>query len=310
MSGSHPIASRLDSHVDDPTRLLATVMLLPLVDGIFPALVLAGALDSVVGVLQVGILVFGGSATLAVILTELQGTRRSQVRTVLLVGVPLVSLAAIEAALAPTIAKLLNLEVFARFAALVVGAIAAKTASARVGEWLPRPGAIIALGFVASLQPSQAMSVTATPTVDLVVVAQATAAGLVGVGFALGVALLGPRLRAAVRVERFRFGSAVALGLLALSIVGFPFGQAPLAVIAVTAVFTYDPSFEEQSGPAPGDAVTGDGGADTAEAALADGGAGNRDPDEETAPVAEPTPAAGGDDDGDGSLDGERPPWL
>ena len=55
------------------TRLLATVMALPLVDGIFPALILAGAVTSAVGVLEVGLLVFGGSATLAVVLAEMEG---------------------------------------------------------------------------------------------------------------------------------------------------------------------------------------------------------------------------------------------
>ena len=51
-SSRHPIALRLEQQVGGATKLLATVMLLPLIDGIFPALVLAGALSSTVGILQ------------------------------------------------------------------------------------------------------------------------------------------------------------------------------------------------------------------------------------------------------------------
>ncbi|ELK55723.1 hypothetical protein D320_03011, partial [Haloferax sp. BAB-2207] len=58
---------------------------LPLIDGIFPALIIAGAMTtaagdpSIAGILQTGLLIFGGSATVAVILAEMDGTRREQI---------------------------------------------------------------------------------------------------------------------------------------------------------------------------------------------------------------------------------------
>ncbi|MFW5920163.1 MAG: hypothetical protein ACOCSF_08275, partial [Halanaeroarchaeum sp.] len=76
----HPVALSLERQMGGATRLLATVMVLPLVDGIFPALVLAGALSSVTGIFEVGLLVFGGSATMAVILAEMDETPREQAR--------------------------------------------------------------------------------------------------------------------------------------------------------------------------------------------------------------------------------------
>ena len=162
MSNSqHPVALRIERAAGDGTRLLATVMCLPLVDGIFPALVLAGALSGVIGILEVGLLVFGGSATVAVILAELDGDRRENTRSVLAIGAVLIPLAALEAALAPTIAGLIDLAVFERFAALVILAVAARTASARVGEFLPRPGVIIGLGLLGSVDPAGARFVTA-----------------------------------------------------------------------------------------------------------------------------------------------------
>jgi hypothetical protein len=239
-SSQHPIALSIERQVGDATKLLAIVMCLPLVDGLFPALVLAGALDSVTGIVQVGLLVFGGSAMVAVIIAEMDDPPRKQAKTVLAVGTLVMALAIVEAALAPTIEALLNLAVFERFAGVVILAVAAKTASARVGEYLPRPAIIVALGLVASVDPAGAtLVVDARPGLML----RAAAAAGVGVGFALVVALVSPWLRNAVDLDRFRFGSAVALGVLPLSVFGIIPANAPLAlaVLVVTAVFAFEP---------------------------------------------------------------------
>jgi hypothetical protein len=238
MSASqHPIALRLESLVGGDTKLLALVMMLPLIDGIFPALILAGALDDPLGAVQIGLLIFGGSATVAVILAEMSGTPREQVTVVLLVGIPLILLAALQAALAPAIDTVLNEAVFERFAAVVILAIAAKTASATIGEYLPSPAVIVGLGLLASLEPSGAAFIVME---DPALVANATLAAVVGVAFALGVAISGPYLREYMDIDRFRFGSAVALGLLPLSLLGMAFGQAPLAALLVAAIFAID----------------------------------------------------------------------
>ncbi|GAA0470760.1 DUF5794 domain-containing protein [Halococcus dombrowskii] len=236
----HPVALRLEQRVGGAARLLATVMALPLVDGIFPAMVLAGTLSDPAGILEVGLLVFGGSATVAVILAEMSGSRRERVETTLAVGVVVLVLAGVEAALAPTIESLLDLAVFERFAALVILAIAAKTASARVGEYLPRPAVIVGLGMVASLDPANAQLVLVP---DPTLVLRGLAAAGTGVAFALAVAVTSPWLHDAVDIDRFRFGSAVALGVLGLSVLGLVPDDAPLAlaVLGVTTLLAFDP---------------------------------------------------------------------
>lgn len=244
-SSQHPVALRLEralglrEAVSGPTKLLAIVMFLPLIDGIFPALILAGGIDSIAGIVQVGLLVFGGSAVLAVILAEMDGTPREQARIVLLIGAGLLPLAALEAALAPTIASVLDLAIFERFAALVIAAIAAKTASARIGEYLPSPGVIVGLGFIASVDPAGAELVL-VPDPGLVL--RAVAAAGVGVAFALAVALFGPWLRRNLDIDSFRFGSAIALGVLPLALLGVTFEQAPLVVLIVAGVLAFDPA--------------------------------------------------------------------
>ena len=237
----HPVALRLEERVGRGTRLLATVMSLPLVDGIFPALIIAGALSSPLGILETGLLIFGGSATVAVILAEMEGTRREQVTSILLLGAVLLPVAGVEALFAETLSTVLDFAVFQRFAGLVILAVAAKTASAKVGEYLPSPSVIIGLGLVASLELGGAALVVDP---DLAAVGRAVAAAGVGVGFALAVAAFGPTLRGAVDLDRFRFGSSVALGMLAIDVLGLLPTQAPVAlgVLGVTALFAYDPS--------------------------------------------------------------------
>jgi len=242
----HPVALRLEQQVGGATRLLATVMGLPLVDGIFPALIIAGAMTtaagdpSIAGILQTGLLIFGGSATVAVILAEMDGTRREQLTSILLLGVLLIPVAVAEAAVAETIETLLNFEVFHRFAGLVILAVAAKTASSKVGEYLPSPSIIIGLGLVASFEPA-GFELIVTP--DPMRLLSAGAAAGTGVGFAGAVALFAPRLRGNVDIDLFRFGSSVALGMLALDVLGLMPTQAPVAlgVLGVTALFAFDP---------------------------------------------------------------------
>jgi hypothetical protein len=291
-SSRHPIALDIERQVGRGGRLLATVMGLPLVDGIFPVLVLAGALTTWTGMLEVGLLVFGGSAMVAVILAEMDGGPRVQAKAVLLIGSVLIPLAIIEAALAPTIAGLVRLEIFERFAGIVIMAIAAQTASARVGELLPRPAIIVGLGLLASLDPSGAtLVVEANPEM----LARAGATAGIGVGFALVVALTSPWLRNAVDIDRFRFGSAVALGVLALSVLGLMPTQAPLAlaVLGVTALLSFDPDSARKRDmdyhPDTVDltAAFSDGGASQGVAAdeqTDDGRTVEYDPDEERAP--------------------------
>ncbi|TKX74935.1 hypothetical protein EXE46_06880 [Halorubrum sp. GN11_10-6_MGM] len=334
----HPVALRLEQQVGSATKLLATVMALPLIDGIFPALVVAGVLGSATGVVETGILIFGGSATAAVILAEMDGSRREMAASVLLIGAVIIPVAAVEAALAPTLQELLNLSIFERFAGLVILTIAAKTASSEIGEYLPSPGVIIGLGLVASFDPS---GVTLRTSTEYVV--NGTAAAAVGVGFALSIALLSPHLRGRVDIDRFRFGSAVALGVLALPILLGPFDlmqtDAPvaLAVLAVTALFAYDPN-SDGVGPVPGDDAPDDeapdddapdGSADGDDASPTDAGDDSEEApseppldappagpasvvDDDVAVLANGGDARESDDDGSDPFtdDDSRAPWL
>ena len=122
---------------------------------------------------------------------------------------------------------------------------------------------------------------------------RAAAAGGVAVGFALAVVALQPYLRQVVDIDRFRFGSAVALGTLALSVFGLVPSQAPLVVFGVAGLLAFDP--EEADVDTPDVPPAADDGPD-GQPATPDGGS---DPDDE---------AAYGYPGEDGAE--ERAPWL
>ncbi|WP_416839958.1 DUF5794 domain-containing protein [Haloferax sp. DFSO52] len=301
---------------------------LPLIDGIFPALIIAGALTtaagdpSITGILQTGLLIFGGSATVAVILAEMDGTRREQLTSILLLGALLIPVAVFEAALAETIETLLNFEVFHRFAGLVILAIAAKTASSKVGEYLPSPSVIIGLGLVASFNPSGFELIVNPDTTRLL---SAGAAAGTGVAFAGSVALFAPRLRGSVDIDLFRFGSSVALGMLALDVLGLMPTKAPVAlgVLGVTALFAFDPAGQSADAGEFDDLTVAEGpeqGGSMATGAVADGGDDVPTADAsvggENVGYDDPQQDASDDDDapepgyGYPGEDGSRAPWL
>jgi len=301
-SSQHPIALAVERQVGGAAKLLATVMCLPLVDGLFPALILAGAVDGPLGILEVGLLVFGGSATVAVILADMEGGPREQLPTILSVGVVLIAVAAVEAALAPAIRSVIDLAVFQRFAALVILAVAATTASARIGDVIPRPAVIVLLGLLASLQPGSATLAVST---DLGLIARGAAAAGVGVAFAVAVSLAGPSIRRYVDLDRFRFGSAVALGMLPLSMFGLIPEDAPLAlaVLGVTVLLAFDPDADAGDNPTTLDtAPIGAGGATYEDI-------GKDDPRPDPAEADDPTTGVTGDP-GLASNDDGHAPWL
>lgn len=293
-SSQHPVALELERRVGGATRLLATVMMLPLLDGVFAAVVLAGGLTSVTGIIEVGLLVFGGSATLAVILAEMEGSPKEVATPILAVGSVVIIGAVVVAALAPTIQTLLDPVVFERFAAIIILAIAGRTASAEIGDWLPRPSMILLIGLVASIDTSGFSLIVQT---EAELMLRAAAAAGVGVAFALTAAVTAPWLRNAVDIDRFRFGSAVALGVLPISILTSVDAPVALAVLGVTTLLSLDPQrARERDEHYEPDAVD-------VTAAFADGGASQGVSHDEA--DTEPQTTVDYDDDDD-----DRAPWL
>jgi hypothetical protein len=150
-------------------------------------------------------------------------------------------------------------------------------------------------------------------------VSLAAGSAIVGTAFALATALLAPHLRARMAIDRFRFGSAVALGLLALSILELPVGSAPLLVVVVTALFAFEPNsapgVDDTVAAADDDAAneptaSADAVSTTSGAVHATDGGDDRDHDDASADDATGEDATVDDGDEPDAFQVDREPWL
>ncbi len=231
-SGKH--GTTVTRWVDSETRRLGLVLGLPLLDGVFIALVLTGLLESLLGIVVMGVLVFGGTATAAVILAAGSTGSGSYLPRVAVIGVVLVPVAGLQAAIAPNLAAILDIALLERFASLVLLLIAVGVARPEFRDRLPRPWLVVGLGLVASFEPNGvANGLAVAPELGWLGALAAT----IGIVVAAGVAAAGTRLCQLLDPGRLRLGSGVALGVLGISLVTpVTTGMAALVLLAAIVV--------------------------------------------------------------------------
>jgi hypothetical protein len=232
-----------DAERNDATRALLLAMGLPLVDGVFPALVLGGALDTIPGLLVVGGTIFGGPWMLTIIFEEMAGDdRRTRLARVCKVAALVVPAAGLEAVAAPTLASLVDMSVFHVFSALIVLTVGASIANDVLAATLVAPKHLLAAGLVASVAARLLAPAPIAPTVivDPTVVAQSMGAATIATAVALTGAFVGPRVDDHLDHGAFETGAGIALALVPLTIAGVLPSLASLAVFALAVAFALD----------------------------------------------------------------------
>lgn len=215
------------SIVGRATRRLAIVVGLPLVDGVFITLVLAGVLDSPAGVALTGFVIFGGTAAAAVVLADCTGRPRRRLAAVVVLGMVIVPVAAIQAMLAPTLATWIDVALLERFAAIILAIIAIDMMGLRVGRYLPSPGPVVILALLVSLDPANGMVLAADQGLFL----SGAVAATIGVGVVAVWIVLGHRLRPVLDPARVRVAGGVSLAALSVALVSsLPAGIALIAL--------------------------------------------------------------------------------
>ena len=224
-------------------RSLAVVMLLPVLSGIFPSIVLAGGLTSVVSAVELGLLVFSGGASVAIVLVNFDTSRKDGLLVVAAISVVLIPSAALTTALSPTVQLLLQIELFTVLTAIVVCLIGVSIGYETDPRWLPAPGKLgIGLCGVALLDASYTL-VFGQPTLTLLIDRQtvllaAIAAGI-GATFVGLVVIARPFLRRRLDLERLRIGSSIALCLVGADLAGLVSGSPAIVAIGCTAILAY-----------------------------------------------------------------------
>ncbi len=210
---------------------------LPLVDGVFAMVAVAGVLDSPVGVVLVGTMIFGGSGAITVVLTDFDGEGRSYLPGMASLGVVLAFLAGLQASMAPMAMALMDTATLRLVAVLVLLLVAAQIGSDRLGDRSPRIGLVVLVGLLLSIRPAGGIPAL---SVDPVLGMAGVTAALLGVLVAGATLVLGSRLRRWLDRDRFRHAGGISLAVLAVSLV-LPFpSETSLLILALGILFAVD----------------------------------------------------------------------
>lgn len=222
-------------------RELAVVMLLPIPSGVYAAFVLAGGLASIEGVVQVGLLVFGGSASAAIILSQFHEDRREELHGVGGIGLLLVPAAALTAIFAPTLQQVLHESLFTLVTVGVILLIAFEAECEYTASVIPRIERL-GIGTLAIAIVSAIINVQHGIQVRVVVnrwlIFKSIAAAVVGLGFVTILILLRPQIQKRVEMAKFETGCAIALTFVALDLAGIVHGYTSIIALILTIVFS------------------------------------------------------------------------
>lgn len=240
---SLPTVLRFGRFMDDVTKSLFLSMALPLIDGVFPALVLSGALSTPGGLLVIGATIFGGPWMLTIVLSEMAGdSRRARLRRIIGVALIVVPGAGVVAMLAPTLTSVLSLWIFTLFSAIVIFIVSLGVSKSSLAEYLPQPKWVVLVGLIASASVKFVTTGGVSPEflIEWGLVIRAMSAA--GVAFTLAgvAATIGPGLDQYLDFKRFRIGSGMALALIPVSIAGIIPSLSALTVFVLAILFALE----------------------------------------------------------------------
>lgn len=232
---------------DRATKSLLLATGLPLVDGVFATLVLAGTLNSLSGMMVIAGTIFGGPWMMTVMISEMEGEAVPvRLQRVTHVGTLVIPGAGLVAIVAPTLASLLALDVFQLFSAFVLLTVGTLIANEELGEFLTSrgpvgitPGRLVSVGIIISVGANLLANGVVEPTlvVDRSLALRSMGTAALAIGLAAVTAVLGPTLDEYLELAQFRLGSGIALAVVPLSIWGVVPSLASLAVFMLTSLY-------------------------------------------------------------------------
>ncbi|MDY6773914.1 MAG: DUF5794 domain-containing protein [Candidatus Nanohaloarchaea archaeon] len=211
-------------YLDDGAQRLVLVLCLPLVDGVFATLLVTGALETFSDFVAVGLTVFSGAGSLAVLYSYSETVEEA--RKMVLKAAPLLILGAAATALvAPFFDSFLYVSRMRYAAGLALVVISASLLDLDMSDSSTVP-AIILTGFVLSVKDPTSVSFTYSYLLPAL-----TTAGLALVGLMAAAHL--PRRR--ISLYYIRRGGSMVLLIIALSLFGLQIpSEAGLAVLGLS----------------------------------------------------------------------------
>jgi len=226
-------ASRHVEGYDENTKRLAFILCLPLIDGVFPMLLVTGAVNTFSNIVAVALTVFAGAGALAVLYSSTETREESlrmvkQVTPLLLVGALLVSL------IAPVFEVMFYIERLSYAAGLVLVVIAAKMIEVPYSESFSAP-AVIVTGMLLSVQNPGALAFSTQYVLPALATVSVALAGLYMAAMVD---------RAAMNIDYIRKGGAAVLVIISMSLFGLNVPSTlGLAVLALSVVASIQEPF-------------------------------------------------------------------
>ncbi len=197
-------------NLDQGTRKLIFILCLPLIDGVFPTLLVTGAVSTFSDILAIAITIFAGAGALAVLYSYSDSVRDAQ-RMVIQSAPLLLAGVFLTALVAPIFEQLFYIERLRYAAGLALIIIGAQLAEVSLSESIPASAIIIA-GMTVSVKNPSAF------VINLGYVAPALATAIAS----LTLLYLATFLRnIEMSITRLQRGSAIVLFTVSLSMFGF-----------------------------------------------------------------------------------------
>ena len=229
-------------------KALAAVMLMPFV-GIYQSMVTSGALNSLVGSIGLGIVVFGGPAAISIVFTKLTTSRVQGLKLICLIAAVQLPAAAFFAAVAKASEAALWVEGFSLLTVVVLWIIALDIVNGSTPSCVPSLrtigavlGCLMVLNLVVSIVTGEVtvilpgegilMWMWTVLTTEWVIIGRSLAASFSGLLFVIFSVVFRPTLLQYVNLRRFKMGSAIALCLIGLDVAGFV-ANAPTVTVVV-----------------------------------------------------------------------------
>lgn len=196
-------------------RYLGFIMSLPLLDGVFISIILSNGLTNYVDAILVGGFIIGGGASIGVILSEFDGNMYTEIKRTIIIGIFISILAIFQAATAPIIEPLLNINLFKYGSMIALIALAYKISPIDKTIWIIEPGIIIVFTFLISvnIQP-----IDYTIMLDYETAWYAFISSVIATGISILTIIYKLRLRELVNKNIIKYITSLGLIIIALSI--------------------------------------------------------------------------------------------
>lgn len=216
---------------DEDTRRLITILCLPLIDGVFPTLLVSGALATFGDIMAVSLTVFAGAGALAVIYSSSENIREA--RRMVLKATPVLLIGSVTVSLvAPVFEQMFSVQMMQTVAGLALFSIALNMYGIDKASDFPVP-AIVLTGLALAYRGPE--SVMFTPEyIQPALLTSLIALTALYIASSIDHSLL--------EINTIKTGGATVLSLIALSQIGVQIPEnTPLLVFASSVLLSYRP---------------------------------------------------------------------